>query len=240
MPNRSILILANSVKKSPGRCIAGREVDLAKPKMVFGPWMRPVSPDGEAKEGELIPCRHCTLQQGGMPAVLDIVEVPVTSKRADPGQPENWEVDSGVRWNRIKTVSAKNIGSLAETPENLWIDGGERRDRISEQSQRDRVDSPSLVLIQPSRFHVRMWTEFNPYKGYEQRKTKGVFTYADIEYALSITDDAFTARYCPHQQDGERHELDLAFGDECVLCVSLSAPFCGYHYKLIASVIPIQ
>jgi hypothetical protein len=58
MELKTVVILANSIKKKPGRCIAGREVSQSGTSVSLGPWVRPVSPDGEAFEGELMP-RHC-------------------------------------------------------------------------------------------------------------------------------------------------------------------------------------
>lgn len=58
---KKIVILANSVKHNPGRCVAGREVlDNGASGRVCG-WMRPVSSEGE---GELYP-QHCTMADGG-------------------------------------------------------------------------------------------------------------------------------------------------------------------------------
>lgn len=239
MPTKTILVLANSVKKSPGRCIAGREADLSVKPIKVGRWLRPVSPTSEAQEGELIPSRHCSLDGGGTPSVLDIVEVPLLGPRSDPGQPENWEVVSGARWRRVQRVSAANLGTLAETPADLWLDGGSRTDRISVQAQLAKPSSPSLVLIRPRQFRVKMWTEFNPFKGYDQHKTRGTFTYSGVEYSFSITDDHFTSAHCP-KHDGKAHDFAPPFGDDCLLCVSLGAPFDGYHYKLIATVIPLK
>lgn len=239
MPTKTILVLANSVKKSPGRCIAGREIDLSGKGAKVGSWLRPVSSSGEGEEGELIPSRHCTLDSGGTPRVLDIVEVPLVGPRADPGQPENWEVVSGTPWKRVKRVSSANLGTLEESPKDLWIDGGPKTDRISEQAQLAKPSSPSLVLIRPGMFRVSMWTEYNDFKGYNQHKTRGIFTYSGVDYSLAITDDVFTSTHCP-KHDGRRHDFRPPFGDDCLLCVSLGSPFNGYHYKLIAAVIPLK
>lgn len=236
MISKTILVLANSIKKKPGRCIAGREIDISSRPFQVGGWLRPVGPDSESKEGELHPNKHCRLESGGMPQLLDVVEVPTQAKRNDPGQPENWEVVSGQPWKWKKRVSAANLGQLAESPSTLWDAGGGCHDRVSVETQASDPTSPSLVLIRPTGFHVRMWTEYNDFKGYNQRKTKGVFTYASVEYSLSITDDAFTHKHC-HNPSGEH--VVPPFGDGCLLCISLGAGFNGYHYKLIAAVIPL-
>lgn len=55
---KRIVVLANSVKHYPGRCIAGREIRSEVGVTEIGPWVRPVSTIGE---GELYP-RHFVLQ----------------------------------------------------------------------------------------------------------------------------------------------------------------------------------
>jgi hypothetical protein len=55
MPNKRIVVLANSVKKS-ARCVAGREATLGE-SIKIGRWYRPIS---DEPEGELLP-KHMTL-----------------------------------------------------------------------------------------------------------------------------------------------------------------------------------
>ena len=70
------------------------------------------------------------------------------------------------------------------------------------------------------------------------RRRRALFLYNAREYEFSLTDPEMD-RICspfPKPQDGvETVELDR--GGECLLCVSLTAPFNGYHYKIVATVI---
>ncbi len=236
MPMKTILVLANSIKKSPARCIAGREITADGQ---VGPWIRPVCPDAEGQEGELSPSRHCRLQGGGMPAVLDVVQVPIAHKRDDPGQPENWEVRSGAEWVRMTEIARSRLAELEESPGNLWLDGGGSDARISVDAQTATPGAPSLTLVRPTNFRVCTWSEYNNYAGYEQKKTRGCFRYRGHDYDFSITDDRFTDRYCT-EYGKTRTEVRPPFGDDCLLCISLGAPFKGYHYKLIATVLPLR
>lgn len=233
---KSILVLANSVKKAPGRCVAGREVVRNGDRYVPGPWIRPVSPDGEGAEGELLPVRHCQLSDGGMPAVLDIVEVPLQRQRTDPGQPENWEVVPNTPWRLVESISPQRIERIVEQPRDLWLDPGGKRDRIAVRVHGARPTSPSLTLIRPSRLTV---CRESP------TRATGCFQYAGLLYTLRITDDAFNARHAAADVAHGQFRPP-PFGDNCLLCVSLSSPFRGYsdaephHYKLIASIIPLK
>jgi len=92
---KHIVVLANSVKHDPGRCIAGREI---VPTGESGAWVRPVSLIGE---GELQPA-HYRLEGGGTPQVFDVIEISVeTLPKADPTQPENWLISVEAPWKRI-------------------------------------------------------------------------------------------------------------------------------------------
>ncbi len=51
MPTKKIIVLANSYKKKPGGCVAGRELGDGN---TIGDWLRPIS---NQPEGELLP-RH--------------------------------------------------------------------------------------------------------------------------------------------------------------------------------------
>lgn len=236
---KTILVLANSVRKHPGRCIAGREVVVREHGLKVGDWIRPVSAAGESVEGELLPDRHCALAGGGMPRVLDVVEVPLAGVAPGPGQPENWLVESGVPWRWLRRIEARHLVRIAESPADLWHEEEETSDRISERTLAGRPPRPSLVLIQPKHLRVRVWVEHNPYRDRPQRKVRGIFTYRDREHDLAITDDAFNEQHC-HGETGPLREFTPPHGDDCVLCVSLGSPFHGYHHKLVATVIPLQ
>jgi len=113
---KRLLILANSIKKN-ARCIAGREFADGSDGIILGNWIRPVSNIGE---GELLP-EHCDLTTGGMPGVLDVVNVPLTEAATDPGQPENWRIAPGVGWVRESTRDAAIVNLCAGAPESLWL-----------------------------------------------------------------------------------------------------------------------
>lgn len=237
MPNKTMVVLANSVKKHPGRCIAGLEATVCNDRIEVGAWLRPVGPDHDSQEGELLPGRHFRYP-GGCPQLLDLIKFPVIRHRNDPGQPENWEVNTHQTWQKISQVSATDMIRFANKMKGLWDEPRERQDRVSVGYQTSRPDTQSLTLIQPEGFRVKMWTEYNPFSNRDQKKTKGAFRYRSRSYEFSITDDHFTSRHCSHQAT-ELVEVVPPWGDNCLLCLSLGAPFNGYLYKLIASVIPL-
>lgn len=236
VPTKRLLILANSIKKN-ARCVAGREVVVEEGGAQLGSWVRPVSGQNE---GELFQ-RHYALPQGEVTNVLDIVDIPVLEPKNDPGQPENWLIDEEVAWSKVEVYNTDRIHSLAETPKDLWLESSGHLDRISVDLQGSRDPQSSLVLIAPQGFRVRMWREHNPFRGYTQKKTRAVFEYNQQRYSLSITDPVFSSNHCAQhpQQEGEVLEMTPPCGDQCLLCVSLTPPFQGYHYKVVATVLEL-
>ncbi len=233
---KRLLVLANSIKKN-ARCVAGREKIVEGEEVRIGHWIRPVS---EENEGKLFR-RHYALSQGGVTHVLDVVDIPLLGRRDDPGQPENWVIDENADWSKVEVYSTSGIHGLAETPADLWLEAGGRPDRISVDLQGSRDPQSSLVLIAPQDFRVRMWREHNPFRGYTQKKTRAVFEYNQQRYALSITDPVFSSNHCAQhpQQEGKVLEITPPCGDQCLLCVSLTPPFQGYHYKVVATVLEL-
>jgi hypothetical protein len=236
---KTVLILANSVKKRPGRCIAGREIVLAGEHTYFGPWIRPVSPDGQATEGELLPMRHC-LTHGSVPIdLLSIFNIPLARKRTDHGQPENWDVVTGVPWKRISPPSRRHLARLIEHPPHLWDVGAPGARRVHVSAPLEERGKSSLTLIRPSNFRIWVQRSHTLRNDHEKTIMRGVFAYAGRDYEFDITDDSFA----PHIRVNAGHDRTdhrSPFGDDCLLCVSLGAPFHDYHYKLIASVIPFE
>ena len=236
MPEKRVLILANSIKKK-ARCVAGREIIQDGGEARLGGWVRPVSGSGE---GELF-SRHYALKQGGSASVLDVVDIPLQRSQSDPGQPENWLIDDSTQWSRVRVIAADNVAGFVEHPADLWLDSASHSDRITVNAQADRSKPTSLVLIRPEGFHVRLWREHNPWKGYVKRNTRVVFRYAGQEYSLSMTDPIFDEQHCgkhPAESEGVRKVVP-PFGDNCLLCISLTPPFNEYHYKVVATVLAL-
>jgi len=66
-----------------------------------------------------------------------------------------------------------------------------------------------------------------------KRKLRGRFTHGGVQYYLSITDPPLERQYL----QGPNGEFQVG---HALLCISLSEPFKGWAYKLIAAVIPGQ
>lgn len=236
MELKSVVILANSIKKKPGRCIAGREVIRSGTRVSLGPWIRPVSPDGEASEGELL-SKHCLTEDKRNIEVLSIFEIPLARHRTDPGQPENWDVVTGKPWKRVGSLKRPSLSKLIETPPHLWDVGRPGSRSVGVDAPLSVRGNSSLALIRPSGFRAWAKREMHQQRGYEKTTVRGTFRYAGREYEFDITDDGFAPEFRA-KATRVRSEYRPAFGDNCALCVSLGAPFNGYHYKLIAAVIP--
>lgn len=226
MAEKRLLILANSLKKS-ARCVAGREVIQDGGRARLGSWIRPVSGSGE---GELLP-RHYALQQGGSASVLDMVDIPLKRQQSDPGQPENWLIDDSTQWSKVRSVPVAKVAGLAENPSDLWLESGVNTDRISPEAQIVRSHQSSIVLIQPQNLEVRKGREFNKWK------TRASFDYLGTSFALSVTDPMFLDRHFATNPDaGGPREWMPCSGEDALLCISLTPPFNGFHYKVVATV----
>ncbi len=146
VPTKRVIVLANSIKRQ-ARCIAGREVISEGGGTRIGLWVRSVS--GE-NEGELL-SHHYTLSDGVLTGVLDIVDIPLIQPKDEPGQPENWLLDEEGIWSKVEEYGADQVHQLEETPTDLWLQTGQRTDRISVEVQRQRSPQHSLVGIRMPR-----------------------------------------------------------------------------------------
>jgi hypothetical protein len=231
------VILANSVKKQH-RCIAGREIVQSGSSVKLGPWIRPVSPDGEASEGELKP-KHCLTKGNVKIDVLGVFEIPLARHRSDPGQPENWDVVTNSPWKRLGSLERPSLRGLIEKPLHLWDVGTPGERKVHVDAPLDARGNTSLALIRPSGFRAWVQREQKPWNDYETTTMRGVFGYQGRDYEFDITDDSFAPRL-RNSAKSNRTEFRPAFGDDCALCVSLGAPYRDYHWKLIAAVIPFE
>ena len=232
---KRIVVLANSIKKQ-ARCIAGIEVGSGRELDPAG-WVRPVS---DESEGELRP-RHMQVNGGGVLNVLEIVDVPLLHGADDRVHPEDWIIDLDRKWERKARFDTAALGDLEEEPLDLWLESTSRTDRVRPAFLSNREAHQSLYLIRPANLRLRLWTEFNQFKGRDQKKSRAVFDYNGWGYSLSLTDPVATDRYCRQfpAVDEQPREFPLACGDRCLLCVSLTPEFNGYHYKVVATVLQL-
>jgi hypothetical protein len=218
---KQIVVLANSVKHDPGRCIAGREIATVGDDFGIGPWVRPVSRIGE---GELYP-RHFTFEDGSAPQIFDVIELFVETPDTDQTQPENWFVSDGRAWKRVHQWGTDRvIGSLVENPPALWLQPGVKTDRVTKEFLAANPPRQSLYLLQLKNATISA-------KG---KKFRLRFTYRGVSYDLAITDPLIT-----NITGGE----PVSVVHRGLACVSIAPSFRSqydgkeYHYKLAAMVI---
>lgn len=236
MLSKSILVLANSLKKG-GRCIAGREVLwLPDGRWHFGKWVRPVSRHGD---GELFR-EETTKVDGNLVGVMEFAEVSLAENQNEPCQPENWFI-SGLRcWSAIgRSAKLPPTAALEEHPRDLWIDKAEQNDRISPNRLAELSPGFSLVVIRPEQLTLVWWSQMNTFKKQVQNKFRAHFTYNGLAHELSLTDPLASDRYCrPMPALGEKPRmLPLKSANGPLVCVSLTPVFQGFHYKVAATIL---
>jgi hypothetical protein len=220
MPEIEIICLANS-RKRQGRCIAGLRTD-------GGGWVRPVAPCGD---GSLFPQQY-RLRDGAEPQVGDMLRIGVQSPLPKPHQPENWLID-GTRWELLARPlpgekHALLQASVVAGPELF----GNRSDRLPENSFHNPTEaSLALVVPQNLRWRIFLTEDF-------RRRTRAVFSLGAAEYDLSLTDPVWEERL-RHLPESflEQEASNFPLPDSVLLTVSLSEPFNGFCYKLVAAVI---
>ena len=217
---KRIVCLANA-RKDGERCLAGKEL---LPDGSSGGWIRPIS--DQRRSGALVEQERVYVDRTE-PALLDIVNIRVSSANPESYQRENWVLTHASQCARDGQIAWTNLEPLVDSPRELWINGcdssGRKNNRIPIE-QANALDS-SLFLIKVDR--VRVETD----RGIHGRQKKyGSFQHGVLRhnYTLEITDPAFEEKY---ETKVEKFSLG-----ESYLTVSLGAEFKGYAYKLIAGV----
>jgi hypothetical protein len=223
--NLQIICLANS-RKMLGRCVAGKIVDA---NGAFGTWVRPVS-DRTEKELSVYD-RH---YEGSIePALLDVMNITFLRRDTHDYQPENHLIDPNFYWSRSGQLTyAQARRAVDASQSDLW---GLSPDS-SYHGQYDRIPLASassfgysLKFIAVDDLTIRVRAEGSAF-GDMKKKLRGYFTYANINYALTVTDPTIERNFL------SRTEGTYSVGS-ALLCVSLGEPYKGHAYKLIASVI---
>ncbi len=228
---KRILVLANSTKHHPMRCVAGRElIDEAGGEHQWGGWIRPVSNHDEGA----LNFNERRLAAGGDPKPLDIVRLPLEAPENNRLQPENWLIHKSEAWIKESVIGVQALLSLVEEPENLWLDPGQKNDRASGVFLERSANFQSLYLIRPEafQFHIRS----RVWEGYAKKQQRGFFTYRDRQYDFALTDPLIGQNYFPDYPRTQDGYIQPADPRRILLCVSLTPPFHELHYKVIATV----
>lgn len=216
----SIVCLANSRKYS-GWCIAGKEINDGR----MGGWIRPVSSEAT---GELS-LADITLPSGGVPKLLDIIQLPLRENCHHVYQTENHFVEKK-SWLSQGALPSAELSKLCDEVDLLWINGHHSRTGQNDRMPLDMVcgslDS-SLLFIGPEELCISVEDDL---KGLP--RVRGAFTFRGIRYRLAVTDPVVEGRYISMNPGDYPVE-----GARAYLTVSISEPFEGFCYKLIAAII---
>lgn len=220
---RKIVCLASSRKYS-GCCIAGKE----SLKGYIGGWIRPVS---ATATGELS-FKEVMIRDGRAPQPLDVIMVPLGEDRRHGCQTENRLVGGG-RWTWNGKFPLDRLPELVDRVDRLWINGYLSRDgmndRIPEELARNTLES-SLLFIRPEDLRIVVREGVRGLN-----KVWARFTHQGQPYCLSVTDPVAENRYM---------RMDVGdYAPDCLqpyLTLSISEPFEGFCYKLVACIIPLQ
>ena len=218
--SNTIVCLANSRKHS-GRCIAGKEILPHG----YGGWIRPVGGRLSTEIWE----EDRRYENGVMPKVLDIIEIPMVEAAPHLHQSENYLIDPEYYWVKKGQLLWPDVKRLVDPPGPLWIDGDSSSGGVN-----DRVTlaiaaklKQSLVLIAPDELKIKVGTP----SGTRRRRVRADFRHFGSPYSLIVTDPVAESLFLA-KNDGD-YKLTEAY-----LCVSLSEPYTDCCcYKLVATVI---
>lgn len=215
-PTKRIVCLAAS-RMYGGRCIAGKELlQDGRP----GRWIRPVN----SIEGLGLSNAESRYEGGGIPNLLDVMEVPTRQWLPEDHQRENWLIDPNRRWNKIGSLNSIALPKWTDTIDTLWINGNE-----SNEGQNNRVSELDAKSLTCSLYLIEAEIKLEVLE-YYGKKVQGQFRYNGFEYCLRVTDPAYEEKY-KKMGDG------IYPLGKCFLCISLALAYKGHFYKLIAAII---
>jgi len=221
--SKTIVCLANSRKPPSGRCVAGREMAGGR----IGAWIRPVS----ARSSREISEEERRYENGGDPKLLDLVRIQFARHEPEKHQQENHVIDDEYYWERKSRASWQDIQGAIDSPGQLWLNHSSssygQNDRVAEDQAAQLTTS--LYLIRPDSLSIAVASEGGDF-GPPRRRVRARFQLQGTHYCFVVTDPWVERQYLA-KSDG------VTSVDEALLCVSLTEPFHGYAYKLVAAVI---
>jgi hypothetical protein len=227
---KTLLVMANSIKKG-GRCVAGLEIAHTESDgYKLEEWIRPV--DANQDEGT-IPI-HRTIIAGLELKTLDLVKIRFTRPANDPLHPEDFEIDTSVKWQSDGAMTKDVLERLADESEDLW--------RISFDGSRKvapKTGQKTLWLIKPKApCQVLFFRDDTPW-GVKYRRLLFIEN-ENCDQTFSIDDPEFMKRHnlSPESLGNRgRRTIDLD-PSRTVIVASLTKPYKedGMQYKIAATI----
>ncbi|MDD3925777.1 MAG: hypothetical protein PHT33_03870 [bacterium] len=217
---KTIVCFANS-RKTSGRCIAGKEWRNGEP----GEWVRPVS---NRSTHEVSEEEYC-YENGQEPQLLDIFQIQCKCSQPLSHQCENHLIDTERYWVNQGKLAWKDIGDWLDNPNTLWGVGAGSYSGFNNRIAIGQENGISLYLIAVDSLRLLVGRKAPEYSD-SKRAVRGEVIYRDTIYRMDITDPVVKSSYL-NQPDGQ-YEIQRP-----VICVSLSDPYQGFFYKLIAAVL---
>lgn len=226
MPVVDLICLANSTKLG-GRCFAGLRLDGKG-------WVRPIASDTD--HGQLY-SRHYRLEGGAEPEVLDVIGVDLAEYRPLPDQPENWLIGSNPWILRRRPGGPELYATLRSALEPGPALLGSTGKHVPARTETRALSS--LTLIAPLKVQ---WILENDLRGRPQPRV--IFDLRGQPYNVPVTDPAWTSRVVrtlTALKSGAylQEIIGISKYSNILFTVSLSEPFQGYCYKLVAGIVEI-
>lgn len=250
MTTKIIVVLANSWKKG-GRCLAGKEVQMACGQITsFGAWVRPISPGhvevaGKSEGGQVTePEMKRALNRAELPHLLEILEIPFARAVPSPEQPENWEVEQGPPWRSLGMCTADRLPQMVDAPAALWDTSGSGWTKVDESLSKD-AKFASLYLVAPQgQLVAEVGSRPRTSASLDQVLYKNLLvTYAGLTHEFRISDPSFDAEYrgqFPQVGTGKKVFV-MPRGTHVTVSLTPAFSFTGqpprYHYKMAAAII---
>jgi hypothetical protein len=216
--NETLVCFANS-QKLGGRCLAGKIYTDGK----FSEWIRPIS----ARETEELSRSEIQMSNGTVPAILDLISVPLLAHKPSNLQRENWLIDTSAKISKIGQLAPMAAVGAVDDVKILWNLGSNSVNGLNDKAIPENLTNiqSSLYLIRVSSLKIVIHDE------YGRRAHRGSFSHSGNNYVLKITDLVL-------EQSFKDHPYGTYTYNECLLTLSLAEKlWYGFHYKLIAGVI---
>jgi ATP-dependent DNA helicase RecQ len=206
-------------KKYGGYCLAGKHLF----ENGQSTWVRPISAKlyGELEESQVLYANKEKI------ALLDRIQFQFVKRLPHCYQTENVLIKKGIQWLKAGTYDPAKLNDLCDDPETLWMNESSSRDglndRIHIESANECIEH-SLILVRVDNFAIEVAEKLG-----RKPSLRACFIHKNTGYRLPITDPLIEKQYTqPGIYTSENRSV--------FLCVSLSEPFEGYCYKLVASV----